>query len=163
MHSIKNLLPEERRKKLIEDLKPLLVSSLEMGFFYGGKFAGKQTHATLYELPVFRSLMDEILEVIKEKTQLDLVVDKAWANWTNGDSNDIGWHSHTDVDYASVYYIKTSFLNNGTMFKDGFVKAPQNSLLVFPSHLEHTAPTYRRNNPFRFDRYTMSMDLNIRT
>ena len=41
MHLIKNLLPEERRKKVIEDLKPLLVSSLEMDF-YGNKNINKE-------------------------------------------------------------------------------------------------------------------------
>ena len=158
MHLIKNLLPEERRKKVIEDLKPLLVSSLEMDFYYGVSVGGKQTHATLYELPVFQSLMDEMLEVIRERTELDLVIEKAWANWTNGNAGDIRWHKH-DSDYALVYYLKTSFLNSGTLFKDGFVKAPQNSLLLFPANLEHTAPSSRRNNPFRFDRYTISMDL----
>ena len=49
-------------------------------------------------------------------------------------------------------------LNSGTLFKDeGFIRCPQNSLIVFPSHLVHSVPKYR----FGFSRYTLAMDLNI--
>ena len=59
---------------------------------------------------------------------------------------------------VAVYYIKTlPFFNSGTLFEDGFVRAPQNSMIIFPAHLLHTTPKY----PFPFiDRYVMSIDLN---
>ena len=128
-----------------------------MDFYYGVSVGGKQTHATLYELPVFQSLMDEMLEVIRERTELDLVVATAGANWTNGKRENINWHTHPN-DYSAVYYIKTfPLFSNGTLFKDGLVKAPQNSILFFPGTLEHSAPS----SPLRFDRYTMALNLNV--
>ena len=69
---------------------------------------------------------------------------------------DIFYHQHTS-DYSCVYYIKTlPYFNSGTLFKDyGFVRAKQNSLILFPSHLYHSTP----GSIFRFKRYTMAFDL----
>ena len=51
------------------------------------------------------------------------------------------------------------FFSNGTLFKDyGLVKAKENSLLCFPSHLDHSTPS----SPLRFKRYSWAMDLNIK-
>ena len=47
------------------------------------------------------------------------------------------------------------FVDSGTLFKDGFMRAPQNSLLLFPANLYHRPPT----SPFRFKRYSMALDL----
>ena len=97
-----------------------------------------------------------MLKRIEQHTGYNYIIERSWINWTNGDKKDIGWHRH-DADLSVVYYIKIPLplFSNGTLFRDGFVKAPQNSLLIFPSHLEHTAPS----SPFRFDRYTLAMDL----
>jgi hypothetical protein len=46
--------------------------------------------------------------------------------------------------------------DSGTNFRDGFVRAGQNSLLIFPSSLDHTVPS----SLFRFKRYTMAMEMN---
>ena len=60
------------------------------------------------------------------------------------------------AEWVAVYYIKTQpYFDNGTEFEHGVIKTPQNSLLLFPASLNHTAPT----SPFRFDRYTMALDL----
>ena len=68
---------------------------------------------------------------------------KSWINWTNGKKKDIQWHNHKDSgDLSLVYYMKTfPFFSNGTLFRRWMVKAPQNSILIFPCHIEHTAPT----------------------
>ena len=79
--------------------------------------------------------------------------------YSNSDTP-LSWHSHytnDNVSFASVYYLQTlPFFSNGTLFEDRFVRAPQNSMIIFPAHLVHTAPT----SPFRFDRYTLSLNLN---
>ena len=51
------------------------------------------------------------------------------------------------------------FFSNGTLFKDyGLVKAKQNSMLLFPSHLDHATPS----SPLRFKRQTWAINLNRR-
>ena len=102
-----------------------------------------------------------VLNIIFEKTGLILDVSSVWVNLTNGNKDIIAWHNHTS-DYTLVYYMKTfPFFSNGTLFREpiGFVKAPQNSLILFPGRLEHTAPS----SLFRFSRYTVAINLNIRT
>ena len=159
MYLIKNIFTNQQRQKLIKDCQPLLHN---LGYKYTGEMhPGKQTNAALHLHPDFLSPIKDMVRIIFKETGLDLVVaDMAWINWTNGSKKDIAWHRHPDVDYALVYYIKTPipFFSNGTVFKDGLVRAPQNSMIIFPAHLLHTAPT----SPFRFDRYTMAINLNIR-
>ena len=156
---IKNVLTNDEREKLLKDVQPLLVDGDSI---YLGKFnmwyAGRQTHPTLHLHPDFISTINYMVKLISKEMGKNFILDKAWANWTNGKRKDILWHNHKDYDYAVVYYMKTlPFFNNGTLFKNGFIKAPQNSLLIFPAHLEHTAPSC----PFRFERYTLAMNLNI--
>ncbi len=153
---IKNVLTRKERIKLLEDVKPLLLSGTELADFFGVEntsFPGWQTHSILQDHPV---LQNTFLPLIKEKLKLNnLMIYKAWANKIKGYKKHIGWHSHK-FPFACVYYLKTiPFLNSGTLFMNEFVKAPQNSLLIFPGYLRHTAPTY----PIPIERYTISMDL----
>ena len=153
MHLIKNVFTDQQRQKLIKDCQPLLEN-------LGDQYPGRQTHPTLHLHPDFTFLINDILKIVLKETGLDLVVaGKVWIKWTNGSKKDINWHCHP-CDYALVYYMKTPlpFFSNGTLFRNGLFKAPQNSMIIFPAEVEHTAPT----SPFRFDRYTMALDLNIR-
>ncbi len=159
---IKNVLTNDKRKKLLEDVQPLLVDGSTMSAYYGDLnliFPGKQTHDTLHLHPDFISTIKYMVELVSKEIGKNFVIEKAWANWTNGKKKDLAWHTHTkDGDYAIVYYMKTfPFFSNGTLFRDGLVKAPQNSMLIFPAELEHTAPS----SPLRFGRYTLAMNLNI--
>ena len=75
----------------------------------------------------------------------------------------MNWHHHyiyEDVSFTAVYYLKTlPFFSNGTLFEDGMVRAPQNSMIIFPAHLLHKPPT----NPFPFiGRYVMGIDFKFR-
>lgn len=151
MYIIKNVFTDGQRHKLIKDCQPLLLE-------WGKKFPGRQTRSKLHLHPDFISPIQEMVRIIFQETGLNFVISKSWINWTNGKKKDISWHYHS-ADYSLVYYIKTfPFFSNGTLFKNKFIKAPQNSLLFFPAHLEHTAPS----SPLPFDRYTLAMDLNIK-
>ena len=149
MHLIRDVFSKEEREKCIEDLQPLLVNIPTM--------RGRQTHPTLHLLPQFSPLISRILKLSIEYTRLELIVHSAWAKLSNGKKECVGWHDHlaSGVDYSSVYYIKVPFLmRNGTLFRDGLCKAPQNSLLIFPAHLEHTTPRHF----FGGERYTFTVD-----
>ena len=148
MYIIKNVFTDGQRHKLIKDCQPLLLE-------WGKKFPGRQTRSKLHLHPDFISPIQEMVRIIFQETGLNFVISKSWINWTNGKKKDIAWHRHS-CDYALVYYIKTPlpFFSNGTLFEDRFVRAPQNSMIIFPAHLVHTAPT----SPFRFDRYTLSLN-----
>ena len=156
IHIIENVLTDDERKKLIEDSIPLLLSSEEMGEIHKGRrYPGKQTFADLHLDSKFRSVVYKMLNIIFEKTGLILDVSSVWVNLTNGNKDIIAWHNHTS-DYTLVYYMKTfPFFSNGTLFEVGLTKAPQNSVLIFPGYLNHTAPS----SPFRFSRYTMAFNL----
>ena len=59
-----------------------------------------------------------------------------------------------------VYYMKTTpFLNSGTLFRDEskseFLRAPQNSLILFDPRVEHSPPA----SFLPFQRYSLVMDL----
>ena len=156
IHLIEKVFRDNERKKLLEDSKPLLLSLKNSG---GATYPGKQTLPNLQMNPKFEFPLNHLMEVINKKTRLNLALDRAWVNWTNGRKKDLMWHNHPS-DYSAVYYMKTPlpWFSNGTLFRTGLIKTPENSVLIFPSHLEHTAPT----SPFRFGRYTLALDLNIK-
>jgi hypothetical protein len=150
---IPQICSERRRKQLIKECPPFLENLDE------GEYPGRQTSANLHHNVKYRTFFLDLCTLIKDKSGLDVDISKSWINLTKGKKNDMGWHRHYNCEYAGVYYIKTlPFFSNGTLFKHGMVRSPQNSLLVFPSKLWHTAPTC----PFPFSRYTMGMDLVVR-
>ncbi len=160
---IKNILTNKERKKLIEDCQQFLYDSSQLNVICKDQtyYPGKQTLPNLHIKYQFKNISTYFCDIIKKESGLNLEVARkgCWINWTNGKKKDINWHTHTgDGDYAVVYYIKTfPFFSNGTLFKDGLIKAPQNSLLFFPAHILHSAPS----SPLRFERYTLAMNLNI--
>ena len=159
-HLIKNILTDNERKKLIKDCQPYLLDGKQLGKKYGGDYPGKQTKEFIYDIPCFKDPIDKMGKAIGNVIKKDLVLRRAWINWTNGNSKDINWHNHPNADISAVYYM--TIYNCGTQFKDSFVKAELNSLLVFPSDLLHTAPA----SPFkydRYDRYTLALDINYDT
>ena len=156
-HLIENLLTNKERKKLIKDVQPFLLSGEEMQrHFPGSEYKpGKRTFADIHLHPDFRVVQQHIIDKINKQTKLNASVCKSWIFLTKGEKE--FWHGH-ESDWSAVYYMRTlPFFNNGTLFKSGLIRAPQNSVLVFPSHFLHTAPTF----PFRFNRYTWAMDLTV--
>ena len=155
---IKNVLTNKERKKLIKDCQPYLFDDKVWEEMHGQgiTFPGKQTQADLSEIHCFKDPLDKMLIKIKKELNKNLIIEKVWVNWTNGKKKDIGWHNHYRFPYVCVYYMKTfPFFSNGTLFEDGLAKAPQNSVLIFPGYLKHTAPS----SPLRFDRYSMAFNL----
>ena len=164
MYKIHNILSNDERKKLIKDVQPFLMDREQMNIHYNNTdfYPGKQTDDLLHLKPEFTSLIKKIIDKIKKEIKLDLEVRRSWVKWSNGREDQMNWHHHyiyEDVSFAAVYYLKTlPFFSNGTLFEDGLVRVPQNSMIIFPAHILHTTP----NNPFHFiDRYVMSMDLNF--
>ena len=164
MYKIHNVLSNKERKKIIKDIQPFLMDGESLGKYYNtsDSFPGKQTISNLHQQSEFVSVIKKIEDIIKKEINLDLEVTKSWVKYSNSNTQ-LNWHSHYPLQRASfvcVYYLKTlPFFSNGTLFEDGFVRAPQNSMIIFPSHLVHTTPKY--SFPF-MDRYVMSLNLNIR-
>ena len=150
IYLIENVFTNQERQKLIKDSQPLLLENL------GEQYPGRQTWSDLHENPKFKSSISHILRVVYKTTGLNLVITKSWVNWTNGKKKDIEWHRHPS-QYSLVYYMKIPLpiFSNGTLFKNGLFKVPQNSMIVFPGSMEHSAPS----SPFRFDRYSLAMEL----
>ena len=165
MYKIHNVLSNDERKKLIKDVQPFLMDSEQLGKYYNTNrvYPGKQTDDVLHLEPKFASVTEKMLDKINKEIKVDLQVYQSWVKWSNGRENQMNWHEHQElnqgISFAAVYYIKTiPFFSSGTLFKDGFVRAPQNSMIIFPAHLLHTTP----KNLFPFiDRYVMGLNLNI--
>ena len=165
---IDNIISDEERERLIEVSKPLLVSGAELARMSGIKieYPGSQTLSNLHRNPEFDYLHNEIMRRIKKETGMDLEIVKSWVNWTNGRKKDVNWHLH-HCSYALVYYMKNlPILNNGTIFyivinkkkRKKFVKASQNSVMLFPGNVLHTAPS----SFLRSDRYTLACNLEFK-
>ena len=160
-HIVKNVLTNKERKKLIKDCQPYLSSGKELSKRYGHdgrKYPGptKQTLETIHHLPCFREPIHKILVTIANTLRQGIVLQRVWINCTNGKDVEDYWHNHLPMKWSCVYYMKTiPFVDSGTLFKDGFVRAPQNSLIIFPANLYHRPPS----SPLRFKRYSMALDL----
>ena len=165
IYKIHNVLSNRERKKIIKDVQPFLMNNEQMNMHYNNSkfYPGKQTVPQLHLTAEFGTVMKKILDKIKKEIKLNLEIRRSWVNWSNGREDQVNWHHHylyKDSSFAAVYYLKTlPFFSNGTLFEDGFVRVPQNSMIIFPAHILHTTP----KNPFPFiDRYTMGIDLNFR-
>ena len=157
IHLINNILTIKSRNKLVEELQHLLVDGSTISAFYGRSFTpGRQTHPTLHLHPSFKELVENITEKIKGVIGRDVKVDKMWGKWINGEKDHMNWHNHLPSDYSIVYYLRVpSFIKNGTLFEDrGLVRTEDNSLLIFPSKLKHSSPSYF----WKGDRYIISAD-----
>ena len=157
IYRIDNVFDNEKRKDILERSKKYLRDHKQFVDLENMppeiRLPGKQTPPDLHKKIPFAN---DILKVIKNNLGLNFVVINSWVNWTNGKKKDLNWHNHP-CDYACVYYLKIPFpfFSNGTLFEDKFYKVFQNSLLLFPARMNHTAPL----SPFRFDRYTLAMNL----
>ena len=156
--NLRNVLTNKKRKQLIEDCQPFLYDSDQIKRMHDSikYFPGKQTLPNLHGKTKFKDIIDRFTNLSVKKYGFDLQPEKCWINWTNGKKENISWHTHP-TDYALVYYIQTPFFSGGTLFRERFIKAPQNSMLVFPAALEHSAPRAL----FPCDRYTLALNLNI--
>ena len=157
IHLIEDIFTTNERQLILEGIQPLLVEgdSLSMIYFNEkGRFRGRQTHATFHLNLGFKWVHERFIDNIKQQTNLDLEIARSWVNFTNG-SQDLNYHTHPH-DYSSVYYLKTlPFINSGTMFEKKFVRASQNSMLLFPSDLSHSAP----HSLLRYNRNTIALEL----
>jgi|10_taG_2_1085330.scaffolds.fasta_scaffold17268_5 hypothetical protein len=149
---VENVLTKKERKKLIKDCKPFLRDK-------GPKFPGLQSDFVQREgcgFSQFESVHTKFLDIAQTAVDTKLKWDVSWFVFTKGIIENNGWHTHP-VDYVGVYYMQTfPFFSNGTLFKEGLFKVPQNSLLIFPGHLEHAAPS----SPLPFERYTLALNWN---
>ena len=149
---LNDCLTPQDRENLIRDCRPLL-KRIENCIAY-------QTDAPIREYPQFETIHKKFDMLAEYYLKRELIPDKSWFIMTQGREDQVLMHYHP-VDYAAVYYINSppSF-KNGTLFEeDGFIEAPENSMLLFPGHLRHTAPSFKED----FERYTMSLNWNFKT
>ena len=145
---VNNILSLEKRTKCVEDLQPLLTNI--------PYFPGRQTHSTLHLHPDFNELKEIITQKVITSVGEDLVLIRMWAKWISGKREHMNWHNHLPYDYSVVYYLKVPlFMKNGTLFeKRGLFRSEENSLIIFPSKLNHSSPSYF----WKGDRYVISAD-----
>tara|TARA_B100000287_G_scaffold367192_1_gene362806 strand:- start:790 stop:1293 length:504 start_codon:yes stop_codon:yes gene_type:complete len=156
VHHLFNVFSEQERKKILTDAKKYLTTIDD----YPDQFYPGRQSKNLMPRPELQWVHDRLIKAAYRVVGR-VKINRFWINETTGNKKDLSWHNHIDnqgTDYGSVYYLKSIPFYDGTLFEDQFVKAPQNSLLIFPAHLKHTAPSLPRYNPLRLKRYTMSAD-----
>ena len=84
-------------------------------------------------------------------------ISKCWANYTAGDY--ISWHSHENIKYSIVYYLKSP-QKLGVMFAKNkfgveYTKGIENSLVMFDGSRSHSIP----NSHKKMNRYTIALDI----
>lgn len=153
---LQQIFREDDRKLLLELSKPYVV---EKAGVHGVRYPGKQSWPpNLFQLsekfgPYLQILQNNIQHVYGQQ----YYIQKSWVNWTNGKKRDMAWHNHPTSVLSAVYYLQTTrFFNQGTLFEHyGKVWAPQNSIVVFPSTLMHSAPSCI----LPLNRYTIALDI----
>tara|TARA_R110002012_G_scaffold153935_1_gene314168 strand:+ start:69 stop:524 length:456 start_codon:yes stop_codon:yes gene_type:complete len=128
-----NILTEEERIDMINFIKTKLKP-------FSDTHPGLQTDSNLHEYPE----MQNFLKKISSHTE-NFKISHCWANSTNGDN--IAWHSHPNFIVRSIVYYLKNKCELGTIFKKGEIKvevtkAPENSLAIFDSRLEHSVPMH---------------------
>ena len=108
MYKIHNVLSNQERKKIIEDVKPLVLDSeqLQRSFNNANFYPGKQTDSMLHLRPEFSSPIKKFLDKVIEEIGMDLQVYQSWVKWSNGREDQMNWHSHyplQPVSFAAVY------------------------------------------------------------
>ena len=158
---VNNLFPPEFRNNLIEELQPLLLdgSTLAASYNLNDDLPGRQTHSTLHLHPNFKEVVESITEHVSRSFRKNVKISKMWGLWIDGKKEHMNWHDHSPHDYSAIYYLKVPpFIRNGTIFEDrGLVRVDENSLLIFPSNLKHTSPSYF----WKGDRYVISADYKV--
>ena len=152
IRKIENILTNEQRVDLIKKCKPFLTKIPNCPAI--------QTYPHLHQVNDLVSFYEIFLKRIENELKLNVSIFKSWVNEDVGRKEDIHWHTHDNVDYTCVYYMKTiPFFNSGTLFEDGFIRSKQNSMLIFPGNVLHGTPSY----PFRFiKRYSLVIDLIVK-
>ena len=154
IHKENNIFTNIQRKDLLNKSKPFIC--------HIPGHPARQTKPNLHYNPSLGVYFQILKERIKNDPRignLNFEIVGSWLNEDRGKKEDICYHKHS-ADYTCLYYIKTlPYFNSGTLFADyGFVRAKQNSLLIYPGNLIHGTPSY----PFHFiKRYTLAVDLNI--
>ena len=166
IHVVDDLLPSiEYRNKLKEELPPLLVDGFKLAVFYNPQevengsyhYPGLQTHATLHLHPSFKELTERATEEVKSFTGKDVETVRMWGKWVDGKRKYLNYHNHYPCEYSFIYYLNIPrFMRNGTLFKGrGLIKGKENSLVIFPSKLDHSSPIYF----WMHDRYVVAGDV----
>tara|TARA_B100000287_G_C20596054_1_gene766175 strand:- start:848 stop:1306 length:459 start_codon:yes stop_codon:yes gene_type:complete len=146
---LSNVLQRDERKQLIENSQSLFVVT-----------NNAQTPSILHLHYKFIPILNHLLSAISHRTELKLEMISAWMLRTRGKEEDVSWHNHlkSGADYSMVYYVKSPLFFTGTSFRHGFVRASQNSMILFPSCLEHASPRH----PLGIERYVLSADLKVK-
>jgi len=118
---------------------------------------GLQTYPDLHHCEELKPLIEKLKEYITG----NFIIDKCWANHTDGEY--VSWHQHK-ADISVVYYLKNKG-SLGTIFriKDKIVrlKGPQNSLIIFKGQI-HSVPPRKRGAP-KINRYSIAFELSLKT
>jgi len=145
-----NVLSRKERIGVLTQFKPYLHKIED--------FPGLQTNSDLHTICKNNSSFINPFDKIKKRIKISNQIDKSWINYTDKEFNYTYWHNHLQSSYdkTCVYMLEspeksgTWFMNNNQIYK---VKAPTNSLILFPSHLIHTVPSNIKK-----PRYSLAID-----
>ena len=91
--------------------------------------------------------LDEPLKKFKQKLYKDkpvkLKINRIWYQIYNKNSHHV-WHTHSNVNFACVYYVKLTSSKSGTIFHNVKpVKIEEGDLIIFPAWVVHCSPVIK--------------------
>jgi len=140
-----NVLSEKERKNILE------ISNSKLHNI-GNNFPGLQTDTDLHHY-IEQNTLNKFCKKVKNKN-----IHTCWVNYTDYNMRYENFHNHNvgNIKNTCVYMIEnpekkgTVFNVNGNFYQ---IDLPTNSMIIFPTHLMHSAP-YNITKP----RYSLAID-----
>ena len=154
---LENVLSNDERTYLLKESKKLLMSKKTLDELFEKDHPCDQTTSSLHRFQNFDHIHQKILGRVIKETRQNFAIRGSWVNKiTYKNSSSSYMHTH-ESDLSVVYYVrKIPFFHKGTIFEnEGLIECSQNSAIVFPSNMKHTAS----NVYFPLDRYTLVLEL----
>tara|TARA_B100000427_G_scaffold322993_1_gene325797 strand:+ start:778 stop:1236 length:459 start_codon:yes stop_codon:yes gene_type:complete len=136
---VKNVLTQKERGLFIEKLKPFIPGDVPNCPIF-------QTSHNLCDDMGFQTFATKIgLGVLFKLPENNIRMSWMEGRWSNSKETQMNWMFDDNLLYTSVYFLKVPFFKkNGVLFKEGFVKAPQNSVVVFRGSSQYIIPQSNR-------------------
>lgn len=135
----KNVLTDSERKVLVESSKKYLkkISPSHPGL-QSVNYLDK-----LFKINQDKDASFLIDKLIKKSKLNNLKMQDCWVNYVDFTEKIPCWHMHENIKKSLVYYLDSPE-NIGTKFrvdgKECLIGGIENSMVIFDSHMEHTAP-----------------------
>ena len=127
----------------------------------GDQYPGLQSNSNMDKIVLSRNYFNFYTKLfshfILDGRPRDIKIVRSWINYQDK-YTESGWHTHPHSTHTCVYYL-TNPEGKGTLVdidgKETHYKSKENSLLLLPSHIKHSAPRVNKK------RYSVVVDFDL--